>query len=865
MFAPFAPKTRKQFESELDDISREMEFEMVDDETEHARRRHVRALVKLTLEHKKGWKADITLDETLANATNLPMETTVSAAFGRLGVAERTMQKYKKQAMVSGGGFDVERVNFKDGRRFTDSDRMALSRAVAQICINASTGQQAMEQADVIDLVVRTDRKSQGKAPVTAGISKFRQKSIANRIQKMGVGFKGGSFKTAAQIREDVDVRNPVAHAVGITVAMTKYDDDGNQTRIPDRNYFNMDVTGNGIRLHYDDDLKFAYVKKAPVKGRQNHATVARTKGSKLVINQKLFSLHNGEGKCMEQVYVYKHKNAPADGSPCVVVLEEEAHDDKDITVLFVNKNLTNSNVVEWVVINRVLPYIEKFKDQSSHAVLTFDGDPDQLEAIRRIMQRLDPEALRLCKFNPSQTQNEQDADAGSQFKDAKTHIASAEATKFVKNSGQKIDRIKAALKTAPLDLSEQEALCYSEAVVRSDYAHSRAFTMYALRMSCAIVGHIPLDAEQIMHRHPQFARASKELQQLCLRAVQLLIPVFREKGYLVEEDFDDVGLPQTMEQAMKRAFNRAVKSNSDVMHKWRFTWLNFEVVVARINEIFDRKLREAEESARRAEEKTEMEELQLQYHLGDKFEVSEISDQQKLDYKWEDEDEHVRCRACGNWKATWVVGDLRRNLKDKAWKKFDGQQWCLFKGCLSHLASFRSEKKSAQDEPNQEMARRLRAYSEFQRFDHSELTESLKVDYGWEEGDEEVKCRCCGGWKSTWVVGDLRRQYKDREWKKFGTDQWCLLALCKADLTSFRSAAKAELVKEAQRRVHDEKLCYCAKNLDLFAQAECTVCKHWCHLAAACSGISGLTLKDVQQDEEFKCGRCRKNEEKSD
>ena len=47
MSSTFAPKTRKQFESELEEISRQMEFEMVDNEEEHVRRRNVRALLQL--------------------------------------------------------------------------------------------------------------------------------------------------------------------------------------------------------------------------------------------------------------------------------------------------------------------------------------------------------------------------------------------------------------------------------------------------------------------------------------------------------------------------------------------------------------------------------------------------------------------------------------------------------------------------------------------------------------------------------------------------------------------------------------------------------------------------------------------------
>jgi hypothetical protein len=106
-----------------------------------------------------------------------------------------------------------------------------------------------------------------------------------------------------------------------------------------------MDVTGNGVLLEYNAECKFAYLKEAPTTGRQNHATITSAKGSKLKINQKLFACFNGEGETNSHIYVYKHTNAPTDNTPVVAVLKGMGHDTRDITVLFVNGNLTHQKL----------------------------------------------------------------------------------------------------------------------------------------------------------------------------------------------------------------------------------------------------------------------------------------------------------------------------------------------------------------------------------------------------------------------------------------------------------------------------------------------------------------------------------------
>jgi hypothetical protein len=226
-----------------------------------------------------------------------------------------------------------------------------------------------------------------------------------------------------------------------------------------------MDATGNGIRLVYTAG-QFAYLKNAPKEGRQQQAWAKAKHKRKLVVNQKLFGCFNGEGQAMEQVYVYSHDNAPEDDTPVYCTLNDEGHDGKNITILFVRKNLTNKKVVEWILLNKVLPFIQKVRSKNGddHVVFTFDGDPDQLDAIRTIIEIADKSLIRLCKFNPSQTHNEQDADVGTMHKDHKTRrdagSGGVRQVQHPENFPYRRETALASQHTLPYDLRGRKNVC---------------------------------------------------------------------------------------------------------------------------------------------------------------------------------------------------------------------------------------------------------------------------------------------------------------------------------------------------------------------------------------------------------------------
>ena len=137
--------------------------------------------------------------------------------------------------------------------------------------------------------------------------------------------------------------------------------------------------------------------------------------------------------------------------------------------------------------------------DNTIPAVVTGDGDPKQLEALRAIfdiaLRESIPLGIRLAKFNPSQTQNEQDSDGGKQFPDLKSNVGSTEACDAVAISQHKIERITAQITSQVgglLEMTKEETRIFAEVVVRSNYAHEKSVTEATCRQSCDTVGHVP-------------------------------------------------------------------------------------------------------------------------------------------------------------------------------------------------------------------------------------------------------------------------------------------------------------------------------------------------------------------------------------
>ena len=157
-------------------------------------------------------------------------------------------------------------------------------------------------------------------------------------------------------------------------------------------------------------------------------------------------------------------------------------HDTRDITVLFVNGNLTHQKLWSGY-------FGTKFKIWVALVTITMLCLPSTV--IRNNLQQSSPSLAWLTQIwfgsasstRPKLKTNKMLINAGAPFKDQKTHISSSKCTRFVKQSQQKVLRIADTLKTiAELNLTKEESRCFADTIVRSDYAHALSFTLPACK-----------------------------------------------------------------------------------------------------------------------------------------------------------------------------------------------------------------------------------------------------------------------------------------------------------------------------------------------------------------------------------------------
>ena len=165
-------------------------------------------------------------------------------------------------------------------------------------------------------------------------------------------------------------------------------------------------------------------------------------------------------------------------------------------------------------------------------------------------------------------------------FREFKPLLASSEAEEYAEQHPQLLEQAKAAI-LSQLRLSRANLEVISKTLVRAQYAHSKAFTHAARVMARQKTGHYPTNMDQIFARHPGMHTASEETRRHCRDQLEDLSELFGRQGYFTEEDFDNFGIPETEEQATKRARGNKVKSEC-VPWRWRFSWDNHESTVAK-------------------------------------------------------------------------------------------------------------------------------------------------------------------------------------------------------------------------------------------------------------------------------------------
>lgn len=179
--------------------------------------------------------------------------------------------------------------------------------------------------------------------------------------------------------------------------------------RVQPGNYFNIDFTGVGFTL--DVEEKSAVLMDVKKDAGFDKAKKTKQQSLCLKLNMKLASAMNGEGKGMDQVYIFKHDEANA---PVVVTLVDEQPGGGDLTVIFTAGSLTSAAVFDIVMEKQLLPFIAKHRKNSSSSqsqepvVLMTDGDPENMKVLKKYESQMNELNIRAGIWGGSQTHNQQ-------------------------------------------------------------------------------------------------------------------------------------------------------------------------------------------------------------------------------------------------------------------------------------------------------------------------------------------------------------------------------------------------------------------------------------------------------------------------
>jgi hypothetical protein len=188
-------------------------------------------------------------------------------------------------------------------------------------------------------------------------------------------------------------------------------------------NYICFDFSGLGISEQADQE-RVAVLSKAPRKGDLQKGIRLSNKSMKL--NVKYGAAMNGEGLSMDQVWVFKHEEA--DGVVCVT-LSKQAHDRRDIHVLFTNENLTGPEVTKYIFKNQLQDFMDEVRRGPDNdddpcctepCALAADGDSSNIKAFDDSKELYKENNTRIAVFSASQSGVESDEDAGTPFRGLK-------------------------------------------------------------------------------------------------------------------------------------------------------------------------------------------------------------------------------------------------------------------------------------------------------------------------------------------------------------------------------------------------------------------------------------------------------------
>ena len=238
--------------------------------------------------------------------------------------------------------------------------------------------------------------------------------------------------------------------------------------------------------------------------------------------------------------------------------------------------------------------------------------------------------------------------------------MESPEAFAFLSNNRDAVERVKTTLLASgvPMFKIRSKLQVVADALVRGQYAAARALRHEVRVQAAQRAGHLPPSAKQMLAQHPGYQMSNKVTQLVCEKAVPQLRLVFRAQAELTEEDFDEAGIPETKEQAEKRAKGQRVKSELRAGWRWRFVWANHAEMLAKWRRIEEEQAAEEETKSLKAQQKAEKSRKIKEY--------KETSASTRVPAE-----DDIRCEECKGLKSVWEEMDMQSVVsKRKKWRQ---------------------------------------------------------------------------------------------------------------------------------------------------------------------------------------------------
>ena len=194
-------------------------------------------------------------------------------------------------------------------------------------------------------------------------------------------------------------------------------------------------------------------------------------------------------------------------------------------------------------------------------------------------------------------------------------------------------------------------------AILKSQYAHSKAFTTDKRLRGMKVTGHVPYNPEQMFRRHPGMARVEPAVFNHCLaKAEGPLLEVSCEQGFVTEKNLDAQEIPETDEQRDARAAGFLVKDKQTSPTNWRFCFLNHLKALELIRQNEAKKMALQDEIRIRAAAKLLLANAKVIFGRGDVVGDPTLFTQEQIEqYAFVPSDAEVKCQYCKGSKTTWV------------------------------------------------------------------------------------------------------------------------------------------------------------------------------------------------------------------